>query len=543
MSAIALLTSCEAELETLPHGTLSITATWDGDHPKYEVTLGEGLSDISEVSIYETFTDTHFGNEHGGHRKIPLKPEGPYTYSGKRWKSYGKDKFEVYAKVESSIGAYRSESVSIVHPSEGIKITKAKYDGNYWLILYGKDFDMNAKYKIDGMDISLDKYSSTPDQLLFYGFSLDKSGLYEMQLQINDETYPITVDFPIARVAYISKKEIVVGDTITVQLKDCQTYTQYKFKNCETIKEDKEKQIYHIMPLSDKSGELDITPYDSYNGMVSYETVKINVKANNWTKALTISDKVSHIADNKIYSLTNNVVRIYDFTTGKELKKYNWNYSYHDPSVTDTYVLNDDIYIPYYLWASDDNSYIEKINSKTGNTELFCEIPMNIKRILYDGTNFLAFGNWEDYMYVINPKDGTYSKRRIPNIDCNIIHMEGEDVYSYADGYLVHFKLGDSQEEKLYCNYSIYRDNVLGIDNGWLFYALNYDKYILVYKAKMSTLNSSSPEIVNLGSFKTSFEWYHKLRFVNDGKNYYVIPYTNNSYEPNKTEIYKTAVK
>ena len=45
LTAIVLLIACsEAELEKLPYGTVSINATWSGDHPVYEVKIDEDAS-------------------------------------------------------------------------------------------------------------------------------------------------------------------------------------------------------------------------------------------------------------------------------------------------------------------------------------------------------------------------------------------------------------------------------------------------------------------------------------------------------------------
>ena len=468
LTAIVSLIACsEAELEKLPYGTVSINATWSGDHPVYEVKIDEEAPlDVIEVRIFEEFTDNTFPdyyNDHKKHRWIKAKStEAPYIFDDKYWTAYGNDLFEAYAKVITSTGSFISEKVSITYPTDNIiRIKNVEYSryANYSsLILEGENFDLKATYKIGDTPVEINNWESKPYKLVIDNYLVPKSGLFNEKLVVNGKEYPFTFDYPVARIDSISKKEIEVGDTLVVYLKDCNKYVDYAFKNCEIIKQDAEKQRYTLLPICTKSGELDITPYDPMANIASYENVKIKTKTQTeWSKVTVIPDRISFIYEDKVYRYYDQQIRVYDINNGKKLNTYNWNSGnqHLGTSIKGMCASKDYIYIANGINDFPSPSYIDKINIKSGKAERVCEISADIAKLEYDGSNLFTWENNSNNIYKVNPSTGKYTIKQEPtDYDVSdILTMDNGYIYGSPDSYSLYeicrYKFGDKTSELL----------------------------------------------------------------------------------------------
>lgn len=559
LTAIVLLIACsEAELEKLPYGTVSINATWSGDHPVYEVKIDEDAPlEVKEIRVFEEFTDNTFPvfyTERKKNRWIKANTtEAPYIIDDKYWTAYGNDLFEAYAKVITSTGSFISEKVSIIYPTDNIirikNVKYSRYSDYSSMILEGENFDLRATYKIG--DTPIEHVSGTPNGITIYNYLAPKSGLINETLVVNGKKYPFTFDYPVARIDSISKKEIEIGDTLVVYLKDCEKYADYAFKNCEIIKQDAEKQRYTLLPICTKSGELDITPYDPMANITSYEKVNINTKTQTeWSKILEFPCHISFIYDNKIYSHDNYKISVYDIKNGKKINTYKWDCAYSGIEVKGMCGSKDYIYIAYGFYYSD-QSFIDKINLTTGKTERVCDISEAISKLEYDSNQlftwndkFFSSGN---HIYKINSSTGKYTKIIEPtdhNVN-NILTMDNGYVYgspnSYSLSEICRYKIGDKTSELLYKNRDFHEsDDFLKINGEWLFHAKKENDAVFVYKSRLNSKTPSKIETKLLGCIKPNTNQYIRQTHLHIDGGYYYLFVTDDA---NKTTMYRTPEK
>ena len=555
LTAIVLLIACsEAELEKLPYGTVSINATWNEDHPVYEVKIDEDAPlEVKDISIFEEFTDNNFPDYYTGHKKnrwIKVKSnEAPYIIDDKCWTAYGNDLFEAYAKVITSTGSFISEKVSITYPTDNIirikNATYERYGNNSELILDGENFDMKATYQIGDTPVNWQYSESTPNKLYIPNYFVPKSGLINETLVVNGKKYPFTFDYPVARIDSISKKEIEIGDTLVVYLKDCETYSEYAFRNCSVISYDEEKQRYTLLPISTKSGELDITPYDPMANIASYENVNINTKTQTeWSEILEFPCHISFIYDNKIYSHDNYQISVYDIKNGKKINTYKWNCAYSDISVKGMCGSKDYIYIAYGFYYSD-YSIIDKINMTTGKTERVCDIYDEISKLEYDGSNLFTWSENSDNSYKINLSTGKYTIIKEPtdhNVS-NILTMDNGYVYSspYSLSQIYRYKIGDKTSELLCKNVEFHKHNhFLKVKGEWLFHDKEGDNAVHVYKSRLNSKNPSKVETKFMGCIKPKIKNYINQTHLHIDGGYYYLFVTDDT---NKTTMYRTPEK
>ena len=560
LTAIVLLIACsEAELEKLPYGTVSINATWSGDHPIYEVKIDEDAPlEVKDISIFEEFTDNNFPDYYTGHKKnrwIKVKSnEAPYIIDDKCWTAYGNDLFEAYAKVITSTGSFISEKVSITYPTDNIirikNATYERYGNNSELILDGENFDMKATYQIGDTPVNWQYSESTPNKLYIPNYFVPKSGLINETLVVNGKKYPFTFDYPVARIDSISKKEIEVGDTLVVYLKDCEKYADYAFRNCEIIKQDAGKQRYTLLPICTKSGELDITPYDPIANIASYENVKIKTKTQtNWSKISVVPDRISFFYDNKVYSCNeyDNQISVYDINNGKKLNTYTWNneYQHLGTSIKGMCASKDYIYIANAINGFSSSSFINKINITSGKVEKVCEISANITKLEYDGSNLFTWDDNSNNIYKINPSTGKYTKIKEPTDQDGIYTLAMEDGYvygtpnSYSLSEICRYKIGDKTSELLSKNGEY--DNFLKLKGEWLFHDKDKGNAIFVYKTKLDSKNPTKLETKFLGCIKPSNSdpFYREEKHLHLYGGYYYYCLT----EDGKTTIYRAPEK
>lgn len=555
LTAIVLLIACsEAELEKLPYGTVSINATWSGDHPVYEVKIDEDAPlEVKEIRVFEEFTDNTFPvfyTERKKNRWIKANTtEAPYIIDDKYWTAYGNDLFEAYAKVITSTGSFISEKVSIIYPTDNIirikNVKYSRYSDYSSMILEGENFDLKATYKIG--DTPIEHVSGTPNGITIYNYLAPKSGLINETLVVNGKKYPFTFDYPVARIDSISKKEIEIGDTLVVYLKDCEKYADYAFKNCEIIKQDAEKQRYTLLPICTKSGELDITPYDPMANITSYESVKIKTKTQTeWSKVTVVPDRISFIHEDKIYSYYDNQISVYDINNGKKLNTYNWNseYQHIGASIKGMCASNDYIYIANGISGFSSPSFIDKINMKSGKMERVCEISADIAKLEYYGSNLFTWENNSDNIYKINPSTGKYTIKQEPTDHdvSDILTMDNGYVYGSPDSYLLYeicrYKIGDKTSELLSKDGEY--DHFLKVKGEWLFHDKDRGYGIFVYKTKLDSKNPSKLETKSLGCIKannTESPFRETYLHIYGGYYYYCVTYNG------KTTIYRTPEK
>lgn len=281
-SVLMLLTACNAELDELPFLTAELTVRWADGYPEYEVTVNaDDRIEVRNIDILERFLDMNYETGKVDHHRWINhdKPAAPYIFGDKYWPAYGNDIFKSYAKITTQIGLFYSNPVTIAYPTDSIvKVSQGLLkieNDDFTLEIPGDNFDMKASYKIGDMDVKKAN-GSTPRFLVLKGYERERSSKFDTTLSINGTEYPVTIDFPVARVASISNKEIEMGDTINVELTDCGK-DYYYFNNCDVIRRDMENQKYTLLPKATKEGRLDITPYYDEE-LKSYERVKINVK-------------------------------------------------------------------------------------------------------------------------------------------------------------------------------------------------------------------------------------------------------------------------
>ena len=550
LTAMVSLIGCsEAEFEKLPYGTVSINATWTEDHPVYEVKIDEEAPlDVKEISIFEKFTDNNFPNQYyynnyEKNRWINVKkPQAPYIIDDKYWTAYGNDLFEAYAKVITTTGTFISEEVGIIYPTDNIiRIKNSEYirHGDFSrLILEGENFDMKATYKIG--DTPIVYISGTPNKITIYDYLAPKSGLINETLVINGKKYPFTFDYPVARIDNISKKEIEIGDTLVVYLKDCEEHSEYAFRNCRVISYDEDKQRYTLLPISTKSGELDITPYDPRANIASYENVKIKTKTQTeWSEILEFPCHISFIYDNKIYSHDNYKISVYDIKNGKKINTYKWNCAYSGISVKGMCGSKDYIYIAYgFPGYTSDQSFIDKINMTTGKTD-------EIFKLEYDGSNLFTWSENSENSYKINSSTGKYTKIKEPT-DHDVsytIAMENGYVYSspYSLSQIYRYKIGDKTSELLCKNGEFHKyDNFLKIKGEWLLHDKKENDAVIVYKSRLNSENPSKVETNFLGCIKPKIKNYiSETHLYIDGGYYYLFV----TDDTNKTTMYRTPEK
>ncbi len=561
LTAIVLLIACsEAELEKLPYGTVSINATWSGDHPIYEVKIDEDAPlEVKDISIFEEFTDNNFPDYYSGHKKnrwIKVNTtEAPYIVDDKCWTAYGNDLFEAYAKVITSTGSFISEKVSITYPTDNIirikNVKYSRYSDYSSMILEGENFDLRATYKIG--DTPIEHVSGTPNGITIYNYLAPKSGLINETLVVNGKKYPFTFDYPVARIDSISKKEIEIGDTLVVYLKDCEKYANYAFKNCCIISSDHIKQRYTLLPISTKNGELDITPYDPMANITSYESVKIKTKTQTeWSKVTVVPDRISFIHEDKIYSYNrlSHEIDVYDINNGKKLNTYNWNskYQHIGASIKGMCASNDYIYIANGIEGFSSPSFIDKIDLESGKQERVCEISADIAKLEHDGSNLFTWENNSDNIYKINPSTGKYTIKQEPT-DHNvggILTMDNGYVYgcpySYGSYWLseeiCRYKIGDKTSELLSKDGEY--DHFLKVKGEWLFHDKDKGNAIFVYKTKLDSKNPSKLETKFLGCIKPSNDesWFRESNLhIYGGYYYYCVTYNG------QTTIYRTPEK
>lgn len=558
LTAIVSLIACsEAELEKLPYGTVSINATWSGDHPVYEVKIDEEAPlEVKGISIFENFTDNNYFQRYyytdkETHRWINVKePKAPYIIDDKYWTAYGNDLFEAYAKVTTTTGTFISPKVSITYPTDNIIRIKnteyVRYGDFSKLTLEGENFDMKGSYKIGDTPVKFNDWESTPNKLVIADYLAPQSGLINETLVVNGKEYPFTFDYPVARIDNISKTEIEIGDTISVSLKDCKKYFEYAFRNCSVIKKDDEKQRYTLLPICTKSTELDITPYDPEAGIASYE--KIYIKANTqteWSKISEFPCHISFIYDNKIYSHNNHKISVYDIKDGNMLNTYKWNCDYSDTYVRGICGSKDYIYIAYNLdYFNPKQSYIDRINMVSGKTERVCEISDDISRAEYDGSDLFTWSKSSDIIYKINPSTGKQTKLQEPtHFDYSTMTLYNGYVYgsTYSMTQIYRYKIGDKTSELLYKNENFHQyDNLLKIKEEWMFHYKSIDDAVFFYKTKLDSKNPSKIETKNMGCFKPKFNYYIKQLHLHIDGGYYYLFVTDDT---NKTIMYRTPEK
>lgn len=283
-AALMLLAACsEAKLDELPFLTAELSVRWADGFPLYEVTIdADERIEIRNIDIYERFRDMNYETGNVMHYRCinNYKPVAPYIFGNKYWPAYGNDWFISYARITTSIGLFHTNTVIITYPTDGIVkvgngLLKIEEQG-FILEIPGDNFDMKATYMVGGEEVTLSR-QSTPKLLIIEGYQRKRSSKFDTTLTMNDKEYPLTIDFPVARVASISKTEIEMGDTLSVVLTDCGKNYYYKFNNCDIIRRDLENKKFFLLPKATEEGELDITP--TYNNAIeSYEKVKINVK-------------------------------------------------------------------------------------------------------------------------------------------------------------------------------------------------------------------------------------------------------------------------
>ncbi len=556
IAIVSLLACSEAEFEKLPYGAVSINATWNGDHPVYEVKIDEEAPlEVKDISIFEKFTDNNYTRyyytDKETHRWIKVKPtEAPYIIDDKYWTAYGNDLFEAYAKVTTTTGTFISPKVSITYPTDNIiRIKNSRYRryGDFSeLVLEGENFDMKATYQIGDTPVVFSDWESTPNELFIHNYLAPKSGILNETLVVNGKKYPFTFDYPVARIDNISKTEIEIGDTLDVSLKDCNANSEYAFRNCSVINKDKEKQTYTLLPICSKSSELDITPYDPIAKIASYEKVNIKAKTQTeWSKISEFHCHISFIYDNKIYSHNNHKISVYDIKDGNMLNTYKWNCDYSDTYVRGICGSKDYIYIAYNLeYFYSEQSYIDRINMVSGKTERVCEIPDDISKVESDGSNLFTWSNISNHIYKINPSTGKHKKIQEPtDYDRSTIIMDNGYVYGspYSLSQIYRYKIGDKTSELLCKNENFHKyDELLKIKEGWMFHYKKTDDAIFVYKTRLNSKEPSKVEIKSMGCIKPPINLYIKKAHLHIDGGYYYLFVTDNT---NKTTMYRTAEK
>ena len=542
ISAVALLTACEAELEDLPVGEVTLSVTWDGDHPRYEVTTDGELA-IDDITIYETFKDTHFGYpDRTRPIKVSLSEGSPYVYKQTVWQAYGNDKFEAYAKVSAISGVFHSNTVSITYPTDGItKITNATFESSWsdcQLVIKGENFDIKAAYKIDGMSIR--PRSATPVKLIFDTNHLDinESGMLNKTLTINDKAYPFTVDYPVARINSLSKKTVEIGDTIAVSLKDvCIRQELIGFRNANIVSYEKGKFI--LMPLSDKSGEIDITPYNVANNNESCEKVKINVTTDTkWTKVSEINtqfDWYTATSEKWLckYSENKEILSIYNVASGKMERSMEYiNHGYMQMCI-----VGDGLYITQGkdYGAPGPNYRIEKIDLNTGKMEKFAEYEEYINNLTYDGKYLI--GEEVDCIHQFNLENKSVTKKNgVSRYNYDLIGAENGCIYGKSSNTIFRYNPDNNRIEESYLTTQLDKTPYFKVvKDGWTFHYNICGNYTIIFKKNFD----KAYDFKFLGGIKKASDEETNYRALAiDNKFYYVFISENN-----KIVVYKTPIK
>jgi hypothetical protein len=115
-------TKTETVQKTIPQPGISLSGTWNVDHPTYQVNISNfNKKNQYKVYIKETFTDAHTIPETVKERKIKLTPKDSVLISDERyWPSKGEEIFKACAFLETDTATLQSDTVTLVHPSEWI---------------------------------------------------------------------------------------------------------------------------------------------------------------------------------------------------------------------------------------------------------------------------------------------------------------------------------------------------------------------------------------------------------------------------------------
>lgn len=550
IAAFTLLTACTEELDDFQLSDITITATWEGDHPSYKVEYTNcAPKDITEIGIYETFIDNQWQKTWDNKRIIKLTPNN-LTSNDKHWTVYPGDEIEAFAFIKCKNGNFRSEKITIKVPQTEPKITSVSltcdYDSRFTLVINGEGFKPKGTYSLESTKQKFNDDSNncniTYNQIKIYGYPVKQTGVIKDILYVDGFAIPFQVTVEGVQFNKVSKTSITIGESIEITVPNISkdNYRNYEWENCyvSNISGD----VVTLYPIAKKTGSTWVKLYD-YNTDLYNDSVKIDIKCPAWNKVSAISN--AYTMGNKLYTMSDDqTITFYDIETGKKGNTYKLN-SDIVHQINKIHLEGNKLYVSYGSYAGENYAdYIGVLDTSTSKFETLTKTPNWCSRMWLEGNVPMAEINGNIYSLNNNSLKKEVS---MSNDDFTYLSKDNGYVYGYAATYTDHenytfyrYKEGNySTKEELGTMTETARPifefqtrdikiTPLTVVDGYLYYSMHFRKdFVVIYKTKVSSLKTN-PETVCLGNVAISNELderaYEEAEgFYTNGTTYYYV--------------------
>ena len=129
MCIASLFTACSKEDDLVEdlQVKISLNGTWNEDHPKYVIQATNlDTTRIKTVYLKEIFTDKHTIPETVKDRTVKLDAKDKIVLDKRFWASEGEEEFKAVAYIKTDTATIKSDTVTLVHPSEWITTRRVK---------------------------------------------------------------------------------------------------------------------------------------------------------------------------------------------------------------------------------------------------------------------------------------------------------------------------------------------------------------------------------------------------------------------------------
>lgn len=129
MCIASLFTACCKDDDSVeePQLSISLNGTWNEDHPRYEIqTTNLDTTKIKTVYFKEIFTNKHTIPETADDRLVKLDAKNKIVLDDRFWPSQGEEEFKAVAYIKTDTATIKSDTVTLVHPSEWITTRRVK---------------------------------------------------------------------------------------------------------------------------------------------------------------------------------------------------------------------------------------------------------------------------------------------------------------------------------------------------------------------------------------------------------------------------------
>jgi len=536
IAAFTLLTACTEELDDFQLSDITITATWEGDHPSYKVEYTNcAPEDITEIGIFETFIDNQWHNIHEKERIIKLSANNT-TCSDTYWKEvYGGDAFEAIAFIKCKNGNFRSEKIRLAVPVEEAKVTEVKVHrddvSGFDVKIIGSGFLAKANYRLASHKAAAIHVS--PTEIEFVDFYFKHYGSIKDTLIMNDKKVPFEFYYEGPKITNVSATKVEVGEWINLQISNI--YDRCEFSNAIKL-EDRYNNSPTIVPNVTKAGKYTIKLFDGHINDYC-DSIEVEVVATKWKKTLNFRADFTHLIGSKLYTQNQSeVINVYNCDTGTREKSYTWRKGYGVDAIC---ISGNTMYIGYL--STEGVPSIDKLDMTTSKVTKFATINEGSVNKIWEknGTIYVLTTGWPNAIHSISPNGQVKTELESQDSADDIISYDngnlyakafhGADIYSWNDDSFTKVSYGHLQKGNS-------SDIILNVIDGWIYRSILYgsnSEMSIVYKTRLSSLKSN-PETICLGN--SEIDGYDGT-ISTDGVNYYFLSRYDYEYQVSKRPV------